>query len=131
MSVQTDLDIRISKLRAILTGINTALVDKDGTAVGSLSELPAAIQDLSGGEDITWHEYEIMPKDYDFHLTAPEDHGIRKVTILGDADLIPENIRKGVELFNVAGSYVGYITVASEDDLPAYVEDGTIAVVEG
>ena len=131
MSVQTDLDIRISKLRNILTGINTALVDKDGTAVSSLSELPAAIQDLSGDEDITWHEYEIMPKDYDFHLTVPEGHGIREVTILGDADLLPENIRKGITLFDVAGAYVGYITVASADNLPADAEDGTIAVVEG
>lgn len=132
MSVQTELDIRISKLREILTGANAALVAKDGTAVGSLSALPAAIQDLADGEDIIWHDdLEIMPRDFDVVVPAPEGHGMRKVTVIGDADLIPENIRKGINLFTVEGAYEGYITVASEDDLPADALDGTIAVVEG
>ena len=83
------------------------------------------------GEEITWHEFEIRPENYDFPLTAPDGHGIRKVTVLGDADLVPENIKKGVELFGRVGTHAGYISVASEDELPAYAEDGTIAVVEG
>ena len=83
------------------------------------------------GETVEWHEYEIRPEDYDFVLTAPEGHGIRKITVLGDADLIPENIKSGVDIFGRVGTYAGYITVASEDELPTDAEDGTIAVVEG
>lgn len=134
MSIQSELNSRTDKLAAILAGANARISAKDGTAASNLSGLPAAIDNIKGGggeEVIIWHEYEVMPKNYDFPITAPDGHGIRKVTVLGDADLIPENIKKGVNLFNVAGSYVGYITVASEDDLPADADDGTIAVVEG
>ncbi|MBR6521912.1 MAG: hypothetical protein IKT47_04525 [Oscillospiraceae bacterium] len=134
MSIQSELNSRTDKLAAILAGANARISAKDGTAASNLSGLPAAIDSIKGGggeEVITWHEYEVMPKNYDFPITAPDGHGIRKVTVLGDADLIPENIKKGVNLFNVAGSYVGYITVASEDDLPTDADDGTIAVVEG
>lgn len=56
------------------------------------------------GEEIIWREFEIRPETYDFTLTAPEGYGIRTITVLGDAELVGENIVKGVNLFGVDGT---------------------------
>ena len=61
-----------------------------------------------GGEEIIWHDdLEVMPVSYDFPVRVPEGHGIRKIVILGDADLVPENIKKGVTIFDVDGTHEG------------------------
>lgn len=61
-----------------------------------------------GGEEIIWHDdLEVMPVSYDFPVRVPEGHGIRKIVILGDADLLSENIKKGVTIFNVDGTHEG------------------------
>ena len=61
-----------------------------------------------GGEEIIWHDdLEVMPVSYDFPVRVPEGHGIRKIVILGDADLVPENIKKGISIFDVDGTHEG------------------------
>lgn len=53
MSVQTDLEARVTSLRTVLNDSNTAIIGKGGTAAANLSSLPAAITALpagSGGE---------------------------------------------------------------------------------
>lgn len=63
---------------------------------------------LDEGESIIWRDdFEIMPEAYDFTLNVPEGYGIRKIVVLGDEDLVPENIKKGVNLFNTEGTYEG------------------------
>ena len=106
MSVQTDLDIRISKLREILTGANTALVDKDGTAVGSLSELPAAIQDLSVDSEL---QYKVVTPTGEYFTVEPDEgyDGLSAVDIEGDENLVPENIAKDITIYGVKGTHEG------------------------
>lgn len=56
--------------------------------------------------------------------------GLSKVTVAGDADLIPGNIKSGVNIFGVTGSLVtGGTGGSSDDNCEAYVVDATNPVV--
>lgn len=131
MSVQTEINSRAAKLQAILADANERITAKKGTAAANLSGLPKAIDTITTG-DSKLQTRLITPTGKVFTVGPDSDYdGFSSVTIAGDQNLIPENIKSGVEIYGVTGTHLGYITVASVDDLPDDAEDGTIAVIAG
>lgn len=131
MSVQSEINSRTAKLQAILKGANQRITAKSGTAAASLNGLPNAIDSIKGGES-KLQVKGVTPTGEIITVEPDEGYdGLSAVNVAGDTELIPENIKSGVEIYGVTGTHMGYITVASADALPAYAEDGTIAVIAG
>lgn len=131
MSVQTEINSRAAKLQAILADANERITAKKGTAAANLSGLPKAIDTIAAGDSKLQAKL-ITPTGKTFSVNPDGGYdGLSAVTIAGDSELIPENIKSGVEIYGVTGTHLGYITVASVDDLPDDAADGTIAVIAG
>lgn len=59
--------------------------------------------------DAYLQEKQVTPTAEEITITADEKYAaLSKVTVLGDAQLIPENIRAGVEIFGVSGALTDY-----------------------
>ena len=58
-------------------------------------------------------------------------YGLAEVTVTVDENLTPANIREGVTIYGVAGTWQDVIYVDTVDDLPLEAEEGLIAVVGG
>ena len=59
--------------------------------------------------DAYLQEKQVTPTSTEISITADEKYAaLSKVTVLGDAQLIPENIRAGVEIFGVSGALTDY-----------------------
>lgn len=98
-------------IRAISTGVDT----EDATAAaGDIRKDKTA---YAKGEKIvgTWEpasvllqEKRVTPGEQEITV-EPDDGfgGLRKVIVSGDGDLISENIKQGVNIFGVSGSYAG------------------------
>lgn len=80
-------------------------------------EIIASINQVAGytdGGEKSFHYYlnaqprkDIMPSAYS-QLAVPKGfYTTGDVTILGDVNLVPENIRRGVQIFGVTGTYDG------------------------
>ena len=60
------------------------------------------------GEDALNHELTVTPTGKDFsEVPYAGFSGISKVNVLGDANLIPENVKKGVTVYGVTGTHKG------------------------
>lgn len=129
MSLQTNIDERTAKLAEILSRGNSAVAQKRGAAASDLSGLPAAIESIpEGGSDVMWQEITINPAPTDTVVSAAPGTGIRKVTVPGDVDLIPSNIRSGVGIYGVTGSYSGD---APSLQIARFSENGTYTADSG
>lgn len=104
MSVQTDLEARTAKLRAILEESNEVLAEKGGTAADDLAGLPAAIAAIEADPEL--ESITVTPTGKAF-TTYPDGDGFSSVTVLGDSDLIPDNVKAGVTIYGVTGTHVG------------------------
>lgn len=59
--------------------------------------------------DAYLQEKQVTPTSTEISITADEKYAaLSKVIVLGDAQLIPENIRAGVEIFGVSGALTDY-----------------------
>ena len=59
--------------------------------------------------DAYLQEKQVTPTSTEISITADEKYAaLSKVTVLGDAQLIPENIRAGVEIFGISGALTDY-----------------------
>ena len=131
MSVQSEINSRTAALQAILAGANDRITAKRGKAAPNLRNLPTAIDSISLSDSKLQSKI-VTPTGQEFTVNPDGGYdGLTFVTVKGDGELIPENIKSGVEIYGVTGTHEGYITVASADELPANAPEGTIAVVEG
>lgn len=131
MSVQSEINSRTAALQAILAGANDRITAKRGKAAPNLRNLPTAIDSISLSDSKLQSKI-VTPTGQEFTVNPDGGYdGLTFVTVKGDGELIPENIKSGVEIYGVTGTHLGYITVASVDDLPDDAEDGTIAVIAG
>lgn len=79
-------------------------------------------------------ELTVTPKANKQTITPKEEQsGFSKVIVNGDADLVPENVVKGVNIFGVAGTVIrnGYVIVTSDISLDlGIIRDSTNAFIE-
>lgn len=123
MSVQTDLEARTAKLRDILEESNAALEGKGGTVAGDLAGLPAAIEGLEDAVELD--ALEIEPTGKEIVVEADEGRGFGSVTVAGDDNLVPENVKAGVVIYGVEGEHVGgsvYPVLEVPEEYLEYVE---------
>lgn len=53
------------------------------------------------------------------------------LTVLGDSDLVPGNIKKGVSIFNVAGSYEGEVKTATKGQVMFVCDEDSFTMTLG
>ena len=140
MSIQNTINAYTEALQNILNSSNSALSAKGVASVENLKAVPNAISRIiTSGTTISLQAKNATPTGQEFVVTPDAGYnGLSQVTVAGDNNLKSDNIANGITIYGVTGTLVpkvvvdkGYITVASEDDLPTDAADGTIAVVEG
>ena len=77
--------------------------------------------------DAYLQEKQVTPTAEEITITADEKYAaLSKVTVLGDAQLIPENIRAGVEIFGVSGGLTTYDKPLTEYEVTPSKESQTV-----
>lgn len=98
-------------IRAISTGVDTedataaaGDIRKDKTAYAKGKKIVGTWEPAS----VLLQEKRVTPGEQEITV-EPDDGfgGLRKVIVSGDGDLISENIKQGVNIFGVSGSYAG------------------------
>lgn len=104
MSIQAEINSRTSKLQAILAGANARITEKKGTAAATLDGLPNAIDSIKS-EEAKLQVKGVTPTGSIITVRPDEGYdGLSAVNIAGDTELIPENIKSGVEIYGVTGT---------------------------
>ena len=118
-AVETDI---LSGKTAYVDGnkITGTITSKEAqTYIPSSSEqIIDAGQYLSGAQTISavpTEEKTITPSALSQEITPTENKFLSKVTVSGDADLTAENIKSGVTIFGVEGSYTSDANAMAED----------------
>ena len=131
MSIQSEINARTAKLQAILAGANSSIKAKNGREAADLSGIPSAIAAIPEG-DTKLQIKSVYPTGQTITVRPDNGYdGLSAVNVAGDTSLVPANIAKDITIYGVTGTHLGYITVASVDDLPDDAVDGTIAVIVG
>lgn len=77
--------------------------------------------------DAYLQEKQVTPTAEEITITADENYAaLSKVTVLGDAQLKPENIRAGVEIFGVSGELATYDKPLTEYEVTPSKESQTV-----
>lgn len=77
--------------------------------------------------DAFLQEKQATPSKDDTEIVADENYAaLSKVTILGDSDLIPENIKSGVSIFGVSGELTTYDKPLQEQEVTPSGSDQTL-----
>ena len=77
-------------------------------------------------------EKQVTPTAEEISITADEKYAaLSKVTILGDSNLKPENIRSGVEIFGVSGELTDYDKPLAETTITPTKNSQTITPDSG
>ena len=118
-AIETDI---LSGKTAYVNGnkiIGTITSKEAQTYIPSSSEqVINAGQYLSGAQTISavpTEEKTITPSALSQEITPTENKFLSKVTVSGDADLTAENIKSGVTIFGVEGSYTSDANAMAED----------------
>jgi hypothetical protein len=90
-----------------LQGIADAIRTKNGlTTKYTPAEMPNAIINIPGGGSApTIDSLSVTPSATTQTFNSSSVDGYKPVTVLGDADLVADNIKKGVQIFNTTGTY--------------------------
>lgn len=85
----------------------TRIKDEVSTQNGLIDEI-STILDTKAGDNPNLQEKTVTPSSTQQEVTADAEYdGLSKVTVSGDTNLAPENIKEGVSIFGVEGSNAG------------------------
>ena len=119
MSVNSKMTAIADQIRTLQGGTDklgldamAAEIDVANRTVESQAELLAALNQALSGKgvpsDATLQEKTVTPSASPQDICADAgNYALSKVVVEGDEDLIPANIKRGVEIFGVKGSYSG------------------------
>lgn len=90
---------------------------------------------ISGSASDKFKTLNVKPTGEEFVITAEEKNcsGFNSVTVAGDANLVPDNIRSGIKVYGMTGNYRGEgsmilapecIPIIDGTDHPQYPEEG-------
>lgn len=149
MSVQTQIDRitdTVSDQTALIREIRTALEEKGGSGesgnegaatplennTAKLQGILQTVRDLPEVTEVKLQEKSVTPGMTDQSVLPDAGYeGLSEVTVLGDSDLLPGNIKNGVRIFGVDGSYEGAelnFEVVGGTSVPASPKENTIWV---
>lgn len=113
-----------------LDAMATNLMDANSEVDSQTSLLTQAITLLEGKAvtgDVNLQVKSVTPTESSQVVTADSGYdGLSSVHIQGDSDLVAENIKKGVDIFNVTGAYTSDATATAND-----IVEGVTAYVNG
>lgn len=90
-----------------ITSEITRIKDEVFTQNGLIDEI-STILDTKAGDNPNLQEKTVTPSSTQQEVTADAEYdGLSKVTVSGDTNLAPENIKEGVSIFGVEGSNAG------------------------
>lgn len=130
MSIETEIN-RIENARE---NMKSALINKnvDVPDGATLSDIPSYISQIEGTTELNLQEKTVTPTAEQIIVTPDGNYnGLSKVTVEGDVDLIASNIRKGVYIFGITGTYGSdeekyYVTVTFDSNGGTEVASQTI-----
>lgn len=149
MSVQMQIDRitdTVSGQTALIREIRTALEEKGGSGENGtegtgtpmenntvkLQGILQTVRDLPEVTEVKLQEKSVTPGITDQSVLPDAGYeGLSEVTVLGDSDLLPGNIKNGVRIFGVDGSYEGAelnFEVVGGTSAPASPKENTIWV---
>lgn len=84
-------------------GISSVTVEGDANLVAENIKKDVAIYGVTGTFETPLNPIVITPTGEDIITTPTADTGFSEVTVKGDANLIPENIKSGITIYGVEG----------------------------
>ena len=104
-----------------------AIREKTGTSVliksGEMAEMISSVEPILQDKTVT-------PKKSQQVVTADTDYdGLNAVTVEGDANLLAQNIKYGVSIFGINGSYVGNTAAVVARTISGEYTDSTVGAV--
>lgn len=97
----------INEAKAKLERIGDAIRTKKGeTQLYDIDEMPDKILSISGGAKPEQSKT-ITPTASGSTVTPDEGYTLSSVSVNGDANLIPENVKAGVQIFDILGTFAG------------------------
>lgn len=108
--VEGDLDLKPENIKpgvnifGVTGAMPTISVDEILDVNNTSVTIPVGYSDGTGKVKIQLQQKTVMPGTANKVITPTSNYVLSKVTVEGDPDLKPENIRSGVEIFGVVGS---------------------------
>ena len=140
MSVNSKMTAIADQIRTLQGSTNKLGLDLMATEISDanqiieeqadlLAELNQALSGRGTPNNATLQEKEVMPSTLPQNIYADAgNYGLSKVTVLGDTDLIAQNIKRNVEIFGVKGSYLGNASTTSKTTVQMYVHGSSYTV---
>lgn len=134
-------DIVLNDLEVVPTGKEETIIPEDGvsgfssvTVAGEDNLIPeniirdVTIYGVTGTadslSDAFLQEKQVTPSYEDVSVEADENYaGLSKVTVIGDADLKPDNIKSGVNIFGVSGVLTTFDKPLCEETVSSEASD--------
>ena len=111
----------LEKLQAVLNSKNAIKSSLSSKGLSPTDELSTYAPLIDTLEKVETEEKTVTPKKSEQEIVPSDGKYLSKVTVNGDSDLIASNIKSGVNIFGVSGSYkpcaTGTATVDNKETL--------------
>lgn len=121
--------IKDSTLKGIADAIRVKR-EKDSTELIKVTDMATEILSISLPEDVVLASITIVPTGEEIVKIPLDASGYGMVTVAGDKNLIPENIKKGEKIYGVTGTFDA-IDTSDATATPSDILEGVTAYVNG